>query len=81
MNLQTILHAVPWAVGASMSFNALSAELEGAASSDAKSGQTAQAVKPHSHVNEKLGHTPQPAPTKKTDPALGMSKHYHPRDK
>lgn len=41
-----------------------------------------QPAKPHSHVEEKTG-VPQKAPAKqaaKKNPAMDMSKHYHPRD-
>jgi hypothetical protein len=82
MKLPSMLRAALLVVGASMYFNALSAESEGAATADAKSGQTAQAAKPHSHMDEKLGHTSQSAPTtKKKNPSSDTSKHYHPRDK
>ncbi|MDT3736802.1 MAG: hypothetical protein ROZ00_11295 [Denitratisoma sp.] len=42
----------------------------------------AQPAKPHSHVEEKTG-VPQKAPVRQAarkNPAMDMSKHYHPRD-
>lgn len=83
MKLQALLSASILAVITALSSSAYAEEkLAPAAEVKAEKTVPSQAVKPHSHVQEKTGipQDVQPADPAKKNAAKDKTKHYHPRD-
>lgn len=82
MKLQSVISAILFATAASLSQGVYAADADGQAA--------AKPMKPHSHMEEKLGvpaapkaaeAAPAPAAEEKADKPKGkMTKHFHPRD-
>lgn len=83
MKLQALLPTVVLAVIAALATSAYGEEKAApAAEVKAEKAAPSQAMKPHSHVQEKTGipQDAQPAAPAKKNAAKDKTKHYHPRD-